>query len=303
MSEIKKAVIPAAGWGTRNLPATKAQPKEMLPIVDTPLVELVVQELLDSGIDDILMITGKGKNSIEDHFGPNHELEQHLEKKGDTKNLELVRRSTHKEIQYMRQHEQRGLGDAVKYAKKFVDGDYFMLLLGDAFFVADTPVTKQMMDKYATIRRPLIALEEVGEEKLSTYGIAKVKKVDENFLIKDLVEKPGIEMAEDMCLGEDGKYYAVIGWYLLEPGIFKYLDQVKEDSKGEIQLTDALRMQAKKEHVYGAVCKGRRYDIGTKAGYFEAFLHAGLRHPEIGQYAKDEILKLADEIREKRSGE
>jgi len=305
MNTVKKAVIPAAGWGTRNLPATKAQPKEMLPIVDKPLIELVVEELTESGINDILMITGKGKNSIEDHFGPNPELERHLERKKDKKNLELVRKSTKTGIHYIRQHEQRGLGDAVKYAQSFVNGEPFMLLLGDAFFTADTPVTKQMITKYEKIGRPLIALEEVGEEKLSAYGIAKVEPVKGDFLITDVIEKPGIKKAEKLKLSHNGKYYAIIGWYLLNPSIFHYLEDVGEDAKGEIQLSDALSAMTKdeEEYVYGMVCKGRRYDIGTKAGYFEAFLHAGLRHPEIGQYAKDEILKLADEIREKRSGE
>jgi UTP--glucose-1-phosphate uridylyltransferase len=214
--------------------------------------------------------------------------------------LELVRNSTHRNIHYIRQHEQRGLGNAVQYARGFVDNEPFMLLLGDAFFVADTPVTKQMMDKYKMIGRPLIALEEVGEDKLSTYGIAKVKKVEEDFLIRDLVEKPGKKKAEELGLGEDGKYYAVIGWYLLNSDVFSYLTGIEEDSRGEVQLTDALRLQAKEEHIYGVVCKGKRYDIGTKAGYYEAFVHAGLRHPEIAKYAEEEILRLADDIRAKR---
>jgi len=299
-AEVTKGVIPVAGWGTRNLPATKAQPKEMLPIIDTPLVELVVQELLDSNIKNILMITGRGKNAIEDHFAPNPELERLLERKGDIKGLELVRKSTQKSIHYIRQHEQRGLGDAVRYAENFVDGEPFMLLLGDAFFVADVPVTKQMIEKYKNIGKPLVALEEVGEDKLSSYGIAKVEPVRDGFLITDLVEKPGKELAEKMNLGVNGKYYAIIGWYLLEPSIFGYLSKVKEDSRGEIQITDALKLMAQNGHMYGIICKGRRYDIGTKWGYYEAILHAGLRHADISKAAEAEIIRLAREIAEKK---
>lgn len=250
-----KAIIPAAGLGTRFLPVTKAQPKEMLPVVDKPVIQYVVEEVVASGIKDILIITGRGKRAIEDHFDKSYELEENLKKNGKRKLLEKVREiSNLANIHYVRQKEQKGLGDAIYCAKRYVENGPFAVLLGDDIIVSKTPIIKQMIKLYNKYKSPIIGVEKVSNEKVSKYGIIKGKKISENvFLVEDLIEKPSIEEAPSNL--------GIIGRYILTPDIFEAIEKTKPGVGGEIQLTDALKLLKKK--VYAYMFQGKRYDVGT----------------------------------------
>lgn len=250
-----KAVIPAAGFGTRFLPATKAQPKEMLPVYDKPTIQYVVEEAVKSGIDDILIITGRNKRSIEDHFDKSMELENTLKNADKHESLQLVRDITDlADICYIRQKEQKGLGDAINCAKKHVGGESFAVLLGDSITKGKTPCTKQLIDIHKKYNKSAISLEEVPQEKVSRYGIIDGVKVEENvFDIKKLVEKPSVENAPSNL--------AIMGRYILTPDIFDKLDETEPGVGGEIQLTDALQ---KLDSIYGVTFEGKTYDIGNR---------------------------------------
>ena len=250
-----KAVIPAAGFGTRFLPATKAQPKEMLPVYDKPTIQYVVEEAVNSGIDDILIITGRNKRSIEDHFDKSMELETTLKNADKHEQLQLVKNITDlADICYIRQKEQKGLGDAINCAKKHVGGEAFAVLLGDSITKGKTPCTKQLIDIHKKYNKSAISLEEVPQEKVSRYGIIDGIKVEENvFDIKKLVEKPSVENAPSNL--------AIMGRYVLTPDIFDKLDETEPGVGGEIQLTDALQ---KLDSIYGVTFEGKTYDIGNR---------------------------------------
>ena len=288
---IKKAIIPAAGLGTRFLPATKAQPKEMLPIIDTPVIQLVVQEAIDSGIDDILIISGKGKRAIEDHFDRNFELETRLSEKNDEKMLNEIRRiSDMANIHFIRQKELNGLGDAIYYAKQHVGDEPFAVLLGDTFIDSAIPVTQQLIDIFEQYRQTIIGVEIVPEEKVSRYGIVGGNKLDERiYEISTLIEKPSIK--------ESPSNLAIASRYILMPSVFKALEQTPRGKNNEIQLTDALRILLDRENVYSYTYEGKRYDIGNKLEYIKTFVEYGLKRKEF----KDDLLDFLKEIINKNS--
>ena len=250
-----KAVIPAAGFGTRFLPATKAQPKEMLPVFDKPTIQYVIEEAVASGIDDILIVTGKNKRSIEDHFDKSFELEYTLEQAGKTKYLKQVRDITDlADICYIRQKEQKGLGDAIYCAKKHVGDEPFAVMLGDTITKGNTPCTKQLIDIYNKYNASAISLEKVPMEKVERYGIIKGHEIENDvYKIDELVEKPPVDQAPSNL--------AIMGRYVLAPDIFDKIKETGAGVGGEIQLTDAL---AKLDNIYGNTFEGKTYDIGNR---------------------------------------
>ncbi len=273
-----KAVIPAAGFGTRFLPATKAQPKEMLPVYDKPTIQYVVEEAVASGIDDILIITGRNKRAIEDHFDRTLELESALKDSGKDRYLkQIVDISDLANIYFIRQKEQRGLGDAISCAKNFIGDEAFAVLLGDTITIGKPPCTKQLMDIYENRKGTVIAVERVAPEKIPSYGIIKGRKTDGTYEIDDLVEKPTVEEAPS-DLG-------IIGRYLLTPQIFDALESVSPGFGNEIQLTDALKLLKEEQSIFAYEFKGKRYDIGTKLDWLKSSLEIALGNDEI----KDEL--------------
>ena len=264
-----KAVIPAAGLGTRMLPLTKSQPKEMLPLFNKPAIQYVVEEAIDSGIDDILIITGKGKRAIEDHFSPSPELENFLKERGKEGEIGKIREiGKGADIFYVRQKSPKGLGDAIMCAEKHVGKEPFVVLLGDDIILNKVPAAKQLMNAYWNHDSPVLGIERVETEEISRYGIiAPGKTIGSGlFEIDDLVEKPAPESAPSN--------YAVIGRYLLTPEIFTYLRKVRPDSRGEIQLTDALRMYNKEHRMIGAELEGERLDTGNMESWLMANIEA-----------------------------
>ncbi|GAB2558570.1 UTP--glucose-1-phosphate uridylyltransferase GalU [Spirosoma areae] len=285
---IKKAVIPAAGLGTRFLPATKAQPKEMLPIIDRPTIQYVVQEAVDSGIEDILIITGKGKRTIEDHFDRNFELETRLEEKEDYLLLDEMRRlSDMANLHYVRQRELNGLGDAIRYARHHVGNEPFAVLLGDTIMDAVIPVTQQLIDTYAQYGCSVIAVEEVPRDKVNRYGIVGGKSLSDRILeITTLVEKPN--------LNEAPSNLAIAGRYILTPEIFDMLEQTPAGKNNEIQLTDAMLLLLKRENLYAHCIEGKRHDIGNKLDFLKTTVEFALKRPEFADKFRaflEEILK------------
>ncbi|HEY8056915.1 MAG TPA: UTP--glucose-1-phosphate uridylyltransferase GalU [Terriglobales bacterium] len=282
---IRKAVFPAAGLGTRFLPATKAQPKEMLPLVDKPIIQYGVEEALDSGIDEIVIVTGRGKNSIEDHFDVSFELERMLEEKGKTDLLAVVREiSDMIHVSYVRQKEALGLGHAVLTAEKLIGDEPFAVLLADDVIDAPVPVIRQMLDVYEATGASVVAVEKIPGEAISSYGVVKPAAHQDGFLphqfqgpavrIEDLVEKPRLQDAPSDL--------AVVGRYLLTPGIFKHLKKMQRGAGGEIQLTDAMRALAQEEPFYAYQFQGRRHDTGDKLGFLQATVELALRREDLG---------------------
>ncbi len=273
---VRKAVIPAAGLGTRFLPATKAQPKEMLPIVDRPTIHYVVEEAVDSGITDILIITGRGKRAIEDYFDRNIELERHLELYHKNELLKDIRRLEEMgDIHYIRQKEQLGLGHAILCAKSHIGNEPFAVLLGDTIVQNDTPCTKQLMDVFGRCGCSTIAVERVSKENIHKYGIISGKEMGDGTIeIDKLVEKPKAE--------EVPSNLGIIGRYVLTPEIFDEIEKTKLGAEHEIQLTDALAGLLKTQKIYGYEFEGMRYDIGDKFDYLRAIVDFGLMHPEVG---------------------
>lgn len=284
--KITKAVIPAAGLGTRFLPATKAVPKEMLPIVDTPTLQYIIEEASASGIEDILIITGRGKRAIEDHFDKSYELENELKRAGKLDFIEQIEPiSSLANIHYVRQKEALGLGHAIYCAKSFVGNDPFAVLLGDDIVHAETPCLKQMIDVYDQYSCSVLGVQEVEKSDISKYGIIKPEAVSERvYKVLDMVEKPKAEVAPSNI--------AVLGRYIINPEIFECLENVKPGAGGEIQLTDALSMLAAKQPVYAYNFVGTRYDVGNKMGFLKATVEQALRRDDI----KDEFFKYLETI-------
>ena len=285
---IKKAVIPAAGLGTRFLPATKAQPKEMLPIIDRPTIQYVVQEAVDSGIEDILIITGKGKRAIEDHFDRNFELEMRLEEKEDQLLLDEMRRlSDMANLHYVRQRELNGLGDAIRYARHHVGNEPFAVLLGDTIMDSVIPVTQQLIDTFEQFGGSVIAVEEVPHDKVNRYGIVGGKSLSERiFELDTLIEKPSISEAPSNM--------AIAGRYILTPEIFAMLEQTPVGKNNEIQLTDALLLLLKRENLYAHRIEGKRHDIGNKLDFLKTTVEFALKRPEFADQFRaflEEIVK------------
>ncbi len=276
---IKKAVIPAAGWGTRFLPITKSQPKEMIPIVDTPVIQYVVEEAVESGITDILMIIGKGKRAIEEHFDRSLQLEESLREKEQFELLEQIRKiSNLANIHFIWQKEMNGLGDAIRYARYHVGNQPFAILLGDTLISSrkNGPVTKQLIEVYNRYKSSVVALEEVAPEKVDRFGIIKGKKLKENILIaEDFIEKPSKEEAPSNL--------AIASRYIFTPEIFDYLDKTEPGKNNEVQLTDAMREMVKNHAMYGLKFDGIRYDIGNKLDFIKTNIIYGLKHQEIGK--------------------
>jgi len=272
--KVRTAVIPAAGLGTRFLPATKAQPKEMLPIVDKPCIQYIIEEAIDSGIEDILIITGRNKRAIEDHFDRAVELELTLKAQGKYDLLGLVQELSRVTIHYVRQKEPKGLGHAVLCAKHFVGDEPFAVLLGDDIMDAEVPVLKQLMDVYEDCGGSVLGVQEVPREKVSSYGVVKPVPVkDRLWRAEDLVEKPS--------LAEAPSRLAVLGRYIITPEIFAILEKTEPGRGGEIQLTDALKKLAEREPVFAYEFEGRRYDSGDKLGFLEATVDFALKRPEL----------------------
>ncbi len=277
-----KAVIPAAGLGTRFLPATKAQPKEMLPVYDKPTIQYVIEEAVESGVDDILIITGKGKRSIEDHFDRAFELEYILQEKGKFEYLEEVKEITDlADIHFIRQKKQKGLGDAIHWAKKHVGSEPFVVMLGDTITKAEVPCTKQLIDLYVKYGKSAIAVEPVPDEKVERYGIIDGTEVEKNvYKINRLVEKPALKDAPSNL--------AIMGRYVLTPDIFEHIENTEPGVGGEIQLTDAL---SQLDSIYGQVFTGESYDIGNRIDWLKTSLKFAMNDPE----AKDDILEFIKE--------
>ncbi|MEI7593202.1 MAG: UTP--glucose-1-phosphate uridylyltransferase GalU [Actinomycetes bacterium] len=275
-SLVTKAVIPAAGLGTRFLPATKAQPKEMLPIVDKPAIQYVVEEAVRAGIDDILIITGRGKRTLEDHFDRNFELEYYLEQRGKTEELhEIQALAEMADIHYVRQGEPLGLGHAVSVARKHVGDNPFVVLLGDDLMDRRSNVLQGMIDTYDQYGRSVVALAEFPIEQISSYGCVKPEAVTDTLVrILDIVEKPQPSEAPSNL--------AVMGRYVFTPEIFGALEKVRPGVGGEIQLTDAIAILLAEQTVYGYTFTGGRYDIGKKIDYLKATVELGIDHPEVG---------------------
>ena len=274
MKQIRKAIIPAAGLGTRFLPATKAQPKEMLPIVDKPAIQYIIEEAVESGIEEILIITGRNKRSIEDHFDRSIELELQLKEQGKYDLLGLIEDISKVTIHFIRQKEAKGLGHAVLCAKQFVGNEPFAVMLGDDIVDAEVPCLKQLMDVYKDCHGSILGVQEVAKDKVSSYGIVNPKAVKHNvWQAIDLIEKPLAEEAPSQL--------AVLGRYILEPEIFGFLEKTEPGRGNEIQLTDAICHLAVDHRVYAYNFKGRRYDIGDKQGYLEATVEYALKRPDL----------------------
>ncbi len=284
--KIKKAIIPAAGLGTRFLPATKAIPKEMLPIVDKPTIQYIVEEVISSGIEDLLIITGRNKGSIEEHFDRAIELEYNLEKNKKEDLLEQVRKiSKMVNIHTVRQKDPKGLGHAVYCAKSFVNNEPFAVLLGDDIVDSGVPCLKQMIDMYEEYNATILGVQEVSWENVNKYGIVSGDKVNERiYTVNDLVEKPDINKAPTNI--------AILGRYIITPEIFKILENTKTGVGGEIQLTDGLRELAKIQKMYAYIFEGKRYDVGSKIGFLEATVDFALKRDELKDSFKSYLNKL-----------
>ncbi|TDO95123.1 UDP-glucose pyrophosphorylase [Halanaerobium saccharolyticum] len=283
--KIKKAVIPAAGWGTRLLPATKAQPKEMLPIVDKPAIQYIVEEAVAAGIEDILIITSKDKQSIEDHFDISQALEDALEKQGKTELLEMVQDISEMiTIHSVRQKEQKGLGHAIYCAKTFVGDDPFAVLLGDDIIHSEKPVIQQMIEIYEEKEAPILGCKTVPEKDVSKYGIVNYSRRDGDvYKVEDMVEKPSAAEAPSNL--------GILGRYIITPEIFDILENTPPGKGGEIQLTDALKTMLDQREVFGYDFEGKRYDVGNKMGFLKTTVELALARedlgPEFKQYLKD----------------
>ena len=281
MARIKKAVIPAAGFGTRFLPGTKATPKEMLPIVDKPTIQYIVEEALASGIEEILIISGHAKRAIEDHFDSAPVLERELEEKGKDDLLAIVRETADINVHYIRQKKMRGLGDAILCAKSFMAGEPFAVLLGDDVVYADAtkgqqPALRQLIDIYDAYGGSVLGCQQVAPEKVSSYGIVAGKEIAGSKLLKvsDMIEKPE--------LSEAPSNIAVLGRYIISPTIFELLEHTAPGKGGEVQLTDALKQLALVEPVWAYCFEGKRYDVGDKLGFLKATVEFALRRPDLG---------------------
>lgn len=284
--KIKKAIIPAAGLGLRFLPATKAQPKEMLPIVDKPAIQYIVEEAVASGIKEILIVAGGSKRSIEDHFDKSIELEFELEKKNKQDLLEIVRDiSGLANVYYVRQKEPKGLGHAIRCAKSFVEREPFAVMLGDDFIDSRVPCLKQLMECFNECNAAVVGVQHVDQKEVSKHGIIKAEKVNDRlYKVSDFFEKPSESEAPSNI--------AILGRYILKPGIFRILDSTEPDKNGKIQLTDALKTLASKKDVYAYEFEGKRYDVGDKMGYLKATVEMALKREDLGNEFLKYIMSL-----------
>jgi UTP--glucose-1-phosphate uridylyltransferase len=281
MKKIFKAVFPVAGLGTRFLPATKAMPKEMLTVVDKPLIQYAVEEAIAAGITELIFVTGRSKRAIEDHFDKAYELEIELENKKKKELLEIVRsvKPSHVDCVYVRQSEALGLGNAVLCAEKLVGNDPFAIILADDLLSAQTPVLEQMIDVFNHYNTSVIGVEKITRDQSRSYGVISGKKLEKNLLkLDDIVEKPAPEDAPSNL--------GVVGRYILTPRIFSHIKNLKPGSGGEYQLTDAIQTLLEKEQVLAYQYEGIRYDCGSKLGYLKATVEFALRHPEVSEEFK-----------------
>ena len=283
--KVRKAIIPAAGLGTRFLPATKAQPKEMLPIVDKPTIQYNIEEAIDSGIEEILIITGRNKRAIEDHFDRSIELELELEKKNEKELLALVQDiSNMVNIHYVRQKEPKGLGHAINCARSFVGKEPFAVILGDGVVDSEKPCLKQLIEVFNEYQTTILGVQPVATEDVNKYGIVDGMFIEDGvYKVKNLVEKPSLEEAPSNV--------AILGRYIITPEIFDILDQTKPGAGGEIQLTDALKVLAQKQAMYAYNFKGKRYDVGNKQGFLEATVEFALKREDIREEFLNYLIK------------
>lgn len=280
MKKVRKAIIPAAGLGTRFLPATKAMPKEMLPIVDKPTIQYIIEEAIASGIEDIIIVTGKGKRAIEDHFDMNFELEDNLVQKGKHELLEKVQQSSNVDIHYIRQKEPKGLGHAVWCARKFIGDEPFAVLLGDDIVQSDVPGLKQLMDQYEETHASVIGVQTVPDGETDRYGIVEPSgQTGRRYQVENFVEKP--------ALGTEPSNLAIMGRYVLTPEIFRILEKQETGAGGEIQLTDAIQELNQIQRVFAYDFEGKRYDVGEKLGFITTTIEFALQNEEI----KDELME------------
>jgi UTP--glucose-1-phosphate uridylyltransferase len=285
--KIKKAVIPAAGLGTRFLPVTKSMPKEMLPLIDTPAIHYVVKEAIDSGIDDIIIITGRGKKPLEDYFDESPELEMHLKKTKKDGLLKTIKEiSSLADVHYIRQKEPRGLPDAIQTAEKHIGNDPFAVLLGDDIIASKIPCTKQLINVFEKYKSSVIAVQKVPREKINRYGSVQTENASEKqlYLIKNIVEKPKVEEAPSTI--------AAIGRYIFTPEIFDCIHKTKPGINNELQIADSINMLTKSQKVYACAFEGKRYDIGDKLGYIHAIIDFSLKNEEIKSDVKNYISKI-----------
>ncbi len=287
---VKKAVIPAAGLGTRFLPATKASPKEMLPIIDTPTIQYVVQEAVDSGIEDILIISGKGKRSIEDHFDRHPELEERLLEKEDKMYDEIMHLSDMANIHFIRQKEINGLGDAIYYARHHTGDQPFAVLLGDTIINSAIPVTQQLIDIYEQYQSTVIAVETVPRDKVSRYGIVGGDMLSDTLMsLNQLIEKPSVESSPSNL--------AIAGRYILTPGIYRALEKTPPGKNNEVQLTDAMVNLLKSESMYAHTIEGKRYDIGNKLDFLKTNVEFALRRKEFAKPFYEFLKQIVEEYK------
>lgn len=288
--KVKKAVIPAAGWGTRLLPATKAQPKEMLPIVDKPAIQYMVEEAVAAGVEDILIITSKNKQSIEDHFDKSQALELALEKQGKTELLQEVQDISQMiTIHAVRQKEQKGLGHAIHCAKSFIGDEPFAVLLGDDIINSTEPVIKQMIEVYEEKETAILGCQTVAKKDVNKYGIVDFsQKEGDIYKVKDLIEKP--------ALAEAPSELAILGRYIITPDIFEILENTPPGKGGEIQLTDALKTLLDKRAVYGYDFEGKRYDIGNKMGFLKTTVELALDREDLGPEFREYLKGIAKDL-------
>ncbi|HOD93815.1 MAG TPA: UTP--glucose-1-phosphate uridylyltransferase GalU [Clostridia bacterium] len=287
MKRIRKAIIPAAGLGTRFLPATKATPKEMLPVVDTPAIQYIVEEAAKSGIEDIVIISGRGKRAIEDHFDKSYELEDVLLKHNKISELEEIKGiSNMANIYYVRQKEARGLGHAIHCAKTFIGNEPFAVLLGDDLVYSEKPCLSQLMDAYEKYQSSIVGVQRVDKDKVNLYGIIDGDEIAPKVMkVKEMVEKPDKEHAPSNV--------AILGRYILEPEIFDILENQKPGKNGEIQLTDALKTLLAIQDIYSFEFEGKRYDLGDKLGFVEATIEYALRREDLKQELKAYLKDIA----------
>lgn len=287
---IKKAIIPAAGLGTRFLPATKAMPKEMLPIVDRPTIEYIVEEAINSGIEDIIIVTGKGKRAIEDHFDSVYELEQNLVKKEKFDLLEKIRKSANVDIHYIRQKEQKGLGHAVWSARKFIGDEPFAVLLGDDIVQSEIPCLKQLINEHLKTNSSIIGVQQVSESVTHKYGIIDPESIEgKRYKVRRFIEKPPIGTAPSNL--------AIIGRYILTPEIFHFLGEQNIGAGGEIQLTDAIENLNKVQDVYGFEFEGKRYDVGEKLSFIKTTIEFALARDDLREPLLDYIESIKPNLK------
>lgn len=292
MKKVRKAIIPAAGLGTRFLPATKAMPKEMLPIVDKPTIQYIIEEAVASGIEDIIIVTGKGKRAIEDHFDNAFELESNLMEKNKFELLEKVQASSKVDIHYIRQKEPKGLGHAVWCARKFIGDEPFAVLLGDDIVQAETPCLKQLMNEYDQTLSSVIGVQTIPENETHRYGIVDPSgQIGRRYQVNRFIEKP--------TMGTAPSNLAIMGRYILTPEIFMFLEQHEKGAGGEIQLTDAIQKLNEIQRVFAYDFEGKRFDVGEKLGFVKTTIEFALQNDEIkdelSEYLTDMVLKMTTE--------